>query len=150
ALALFDDQELIRRDAGQVIFDAAGPLDVDGGRRVFRETERQREIALRLVARSAADDAPLLADCALDADDGADAVAVGLHAAGSDAEKVVPVPAVVAKEVRRTVIGGDEHVEVAVVVDVRVRGAASADRALKVRSDRVAGVLELSLSEIVK
>src|SRR5262249_8194322 len=133
------------------ILDAARPLDVerrDGG--VLREAERDREIALRRVAGSTADDAPLPAAGALDADDGADAVLVRLRADRAHAEEVVPVAAVVAIQARRPVVGREQDVEVAVAIVVGVRGAARDDRPHELRADRLARVLELLLSDVAE
>src|SRR5687767_13770699 len=74
-LALFDEQKLIRGDVGDTVLLAAGPLDFDGRHRcVLAQAERQREVALRAVARAAADHAPLLAAGAVDAYHRADAI----------------------------------------------------------------------------
>src|SRR5206468_10841151 len=61
SLSLFDRHELIRGDIGDVILRTARPLDVDrADRLITAEPEGQRKIALRQVARPAADHAPLL------------------------------------------------------------------------------------------
>src|SRR5262245_51280561 len=142
ALAFFDGDELVGRDVRHAILRAARPFDLErGDGRVLREPERNRQIALRRVARPAAADAPLLAAGALDANDGADAVFVRLCADGANAEEVVLVAAVVAVEKRGTVVGRQQDVEVAVSVVVGVGGAARDDRPLELRTDGVARVL---------
>ncbi len=64
----------------------------------------------------------------VEADPGTDPVAIGRRARERDAQLVVRA-AVVAEEPRRTVVGRDEQVEIAVVVVVAVRRSAADHRA---------------------
>src|SRR5437764_12216019 len=77
--AFFHGDELIRRYVRDVLFLAAGPLDVDCRySRIAPETKRQCKVTLRAIAGAASDRVPLLARRALDASDRSNAVAVSL------------------------------------------------------------------------
>src|SRR5579885_2810842 len=92
-----DGQELVGRDIGEPLFDAAGPLDFERrGLWIGAQAEGQRQVTLRAVARSAAHHVPLLAGSAREAHHGADAVTIGFAAHQTDREPVVAVAAVIA------------------------------------------------------
>ena len=95
-----------------------------GDHRVFAQPEGQRQIALRAVARSAVHHAPLLAGRAFNAHHGADAVAIGFRARQPHRQPVILIAAIVAKQIGGAVVGGDQHVEVAVVIEIGIGRAA--------------------------
>src|SRR3990172_1401314 len=98
SLSFLDGDALVGRDVREPLFGPARPLDLERGDGAARaQAKRQREVALRAVARTAADPVPLLAGSALDAHDRADAVAVRLRTDGADGEPVVLIAAVIAE-----------------------------------------------------
>src|SRR5262249_23756916 len=118
--------------------------------RILAQAEGQRQIALRRIARPAADRVALLAACALHPDCGPDAVAIGFAADGAYTDPVVAIAAIVAIEVRRALVGSHEQVQVAVVIDIGVSGPAGDNRPIERRAHRWRGILELALAEITE
>ena len=125
--AFLDRNRLISLDAANLFAAAGRPGHadrVDAGRRA--EPERQRQFALRRVARSRLHDLPQLRAAGdHDVDAGADAIAVRRGADCLHPQHVVGVAAVVAQQAGRAAVGGDQDVEVTVVVVVAVGGAAA-------------------------
>src|SRR5262249_53667243 len=128
---------------------AARPFDRYGlDLRVLTEAKRQSEIGLRSVGRSAVDGPPLLAAGALDAHYGADAIAVGLRAHRADAKPLFFVTAIVAEQMGRAAVVGEQDVEVTIVVVVGVDGAARDQGRHELRADFGRHVLELPPAEV--
>src|SRR3954454_6953598 len=151
AAEFVDREELTRGDVRQLLDRATGPLDFDGsGDGLGAQAEGESQVALRAVAGAAADAVPLLARLAFDADDGADAVAIRLRAHGADGEPVIAIAAVIAEKVGGAVVGGDEQVEVAVMVDVGVGGAASDDGAAEFGGHGRGGVFEFAFAGVAE
>src|ERR1017187_3228893 len=150
-LILVDDDSLVRGHASEVLSRTAGPLHIYGrDRRIAAQAERQRQFALRAVTRSAADHVPLLAGRALDAHHGTYAVAVRPDPAQPHAQPVVAIAAVVAEKIGGAVVGGDQNVQVAVLVEIRVGGAARDQRPDEIGAHLGAHVVELVIAQIAK
>src|SRR5277367_3998610 len=114
------------------------------------EPKRQGEIALRAVTAATSYCVPLLAERALDTHHGSQGTAVRLGSPEAHAYPIVAVSAVVAKQNGRTVVGREQHIQVAVPVEIGVRRSARHDRTAEVRTDGVARVLELLLAKVSK
>src|SRR5471030_386038 len=128
---LVDRQKLVGRYVPNLLFAPAGPFHLDGRSVVFAKPESQGQVALRTVARSAANGVPLLAPGALHAHHGPDTVAIRLGPGQSHAQQVVAVAAVIAEQVSRSVVGGNQKIQVAVMVKIRIGGAAGDDGPVK-------------------
>src|SRR6202035_6063315 len=83
-----------------------------------------------------------------EADHGTDAVAVRLRPHRADGKPVIAVAAVVAVEVGGAVIGGDHDVEVAIMVEVAIGGAAGDEWAQEVGAEGAADVGEGAVAEV--
>src|SRR6185436_20149622 len=118
-LPLFDRDNPVDADRSHLVDDAARPSDLDEvDLRALLEPEVKPKVALRDVAVAAAhlvDERRVARD---DAHARADAVAVALDPDRLDDYRVVRIAAVVAEELRRAVEVVDDHVDVAVGVEV--------------------------------
>ena len=94
------------------------------------EAEGEHEFRLAQVASAAHEVLALDEVADFDFNASADCGAVGATAVAfeADAEPVVLVAAVVAEQAWRAAVGGEQHIEVAVAVDVGVGGAPADDR----------------------
>ena len=63
---------------------------------------------------------------------------------------MVAVAAIVAKQVRGAVIGGNQDVEIAVAVEIREGGAARHNGTVERRAHLCAHILELVIAQIAK
>jgi hypothetical protein len=143
---LVDSEELVRGNIGDLLAGAARPLDFEGRNQgVPTQAKCQSQIALRAIARSAADDVPLLAGTALDAHDGTNAVAVRFSTHRADGQPMVAVPKIVAVKIGRTIVGSDEKVEIAVAIDIGVGRTAGDDRARKLLSNGGGSTFKLAI-----
>src|SRR5205823_73547 len=89
----------------------------------FSQTEGEHQFALREITGSAAQHLPLLFAGILNSDHSANAVAVGTCAPQLYAQGVVPISTVISKQKRRTGIGGDEEVQIAVIINISIGSA---------------------------
>src|SRR6185436_19674769 len=126
--ALLNDDELVGADIRQSIYFAARPYDFEARNLLgFAEPECEWQLALRTVARPGLDQAPELRLVAhLQRDFGADAVAIGSRPDRLDAQQVILIAAVIAHQAGGPVVGGQEKVEIAIPVEIRI-GRAAAD-----------------------
>src|SRR3954451_24883336 len=147
ALALLDRDRLAGVSAGiDVLGRAVRPLHIDFRHlRRAAEAEGERQLALRHVAGSGAHHHPRRrAVRAGDARERADRVAIALRAADElHAQVLVLLAAVVAQYARRTVVVADHDVEIAVAVEIAVRGPARDHLLLQRRAGRRGHFLEL-------
>ncbi len=147
ALASFEILELL--DA------AVRPLDRDAVGLVFlAEAESERQFGLRKIAGAALYH-PRLGDAsAFETDNRSDGVAIGLGADEAEAEAVVPAlrieDLIVAEKIRRTVVGGEEQVEVAVAIEVCIGEAAPDFRLAEVGTSFTGDVTEGSIALVEK
>src|ERR1035438_1944550 len=122
------DEELVGGHIGELLAGAAGPLHFQRHGGSLTEPEGERQVAGRSVAGTAAHHIPLLPRPALYAHHGADTVAIRFRPGQAHVQPVVAVAAIVAIQVRGTVIGGNQNIEVAIAVEVRIGGAARHNR----------------------
>src|SRR5215467_14884429 len=106
-------------DSAELLGASAGPfygdlIDLVGA----ADAERYGAFGLRKVARTAAHDAHLAGSAEADSHHRADGVAVRFAAGEIQAERPVPGLDVVAEQIGRSVVGGEENVHVAVAVVV--------------------------------
>src|SRR5579872_6380112 len=78
SLRFLNSEKLVRHNIAKFLLRSARPFDFErGNHRVRTQSERQRQITLRAIARTAAHHAPLLARAALDPHHRPDPIAVG-------------------------------------------------------------------------
>src|SRR5258708_7699099 len=92
SLGLVDHDAPIRGHVREVLLRAARPFHLNRRGAVRAQAERQRQIALRAVARPAPHHRPLLAHT----HDRADSIAIGLGAYQPHAQPVIAIAAIVA------------------------------------------------------
>jgi len=85
-----------------------------------------------------------------DADDGANAVAVGLRADRADGQPVVPVAAVVFQQPRGPLVVDEQNVEIAIAIVVSIGGAPANLRHVERGAKRRADAFEASLAQIAE
>src|SRR5437660_3531025 len=156
AFALFDEDDLIGLDVFQRFDEAAGPADfekLDGFG--FADAEVEAQIVLRKIATAAADFVDLgmetfFAGEMRDAFDArADAAAIGFCANGFDFDPVVCGAGIAAQKLRKIVDGVDDHVEVAVIVEVAESAAARSDGHGDSGAGIVGNIVEAAVAQIL-
>src|SRR5688572_17334786 len=114
--AFFDRENLAGLLACKPIDATAGPHHFDTSHlRLPPKPERERQLTLRQVARTGLDH--LATHPAVRPSHGdmrADRISVRLCAAQHDTDRSIGTPAIVAQQLRRTIIGGDEKVGITV------------------------------------
>src|SRR5664280_2957013 len=147
AASFVHDEELAGGHVGKLLPDAAGPLHFQRHGGGLSQPRGQRQVAGRTVAGAGAHHIPLLPRSSLYAHHGADSVAIRLRPGQAHVQPVVTVAAIVAIQVRRTVIGGNQNVEIAVAVEIGIGGAARHNRTMERGVHLCAHVLELTLAQ---
>src|SRR5713101_3972869 len=134
---------------------AVRPLDHDAVGLVFlAEAESERQFGLRKIAGAALYH-PRLGDAsAFETDNRSDGVAIRLGAGEAEADAVAPAlrieDLIVAEEISRTVVGGEEQVEVAVAIEVGIGEAAPDFRLAEVGTSFTGDVTECSIALVEK
>src|SRR4051812_8064496 len=119
ALRFVADVQLVGGDVRETLLRARRPRDLDElGPGEFTEPEVQPEIVLRVVARSAGHLVQLRAPSSGHLHPGADPGPVRFGPHALDEDRVVPGAPIIPEERRRAVQIVDEHVDIAVVVEV--------------------------------
>src|SRR5437588_1008246 len=132
----------------QLVGLSAWPLDFNCIRFIFLpESKARDELALREIARAAADHLPLFFIARHNPEYRANAIAVRLGANQLDAQAVI-CRAFVAEQVRTSTIGGHEHIQRAVVVYVRISCAAADTRCCEDLAERLGDLNKLSAAQI--
>src|ERR1039457_5246 len=121
---LVDEHALIGGHILELLFGAAGPHHFQVGGRMRAQSEGKGQIALRAVAGAAAHHVPLFAACAFHPNHRADPIAIRFRTCQTNAQPMVAVAAVIAQKNRRSVVGGDQDVQIAVVVEIGIGRAA--------------------------
>ena len=125
-LRLLDDDEVIGGEIANAFLQARRPGELDElHRRRAPQSEMKAEIAVRVVARTAHHLVDLRPPARGDLHPCPDGGAVRLGADALDQDRVLPVPAIVAQQGRRTIQVVDDDVDVAVVVEIADGAAAS-------------------------
>src|SRR5271166_5864224 len=101
---------------------AAGPLDYHTVDLVaLSDAERDWQLGLRQITRTAADHARLVAGAVKQANHSADRIPVGLGPLQLEANAAIAIGDVGAEQVGITAVGGNENVEVAVAIEIGAR-----------------------------
>src|SRR6185437_5486361 len=131
--------------------NAARPADFNSiHARIFSQPECQRELRLRTVARAATHHLGLTPGSRFHRHKRTEAIAARFAAHGLDRNPVILVSTVVAENARGAVIVVDYDVEIAIAIEVAIRGPPSHDRLLEIRTGGFADVRELALLIVVK
>src|SRR5215469_877250 len=150
SLPFLDGEGLTCRDVREFLDLTAWPLDLDVfGLGVRAQSKRQHQFALREVARTRAQHLPLLVATGGQTNDRTDAIAIRSCANEFEAQAVIRPPFVM-KQVGWPAIGGDNHIEEAVIVDVGISGRAGYFRSGKRLAHLSGDFRELSSPEIAE
>src|SRR6185437_435234 len=154
ALSLLHRDELVGFDFGNEVLLAAGPHDGQADRLALlrlAQTERERQLALGQVARpSLYHGGEPRAFAGLYRYLGPDAVTIGPRAHGFHPQHVVLVAIVVAQQSGRTTIGGNQKVEVAVIVEIAIGRSPSDDRPGQCLSYPGRHFIEFALAQVAE
>src|SRR5450755_1897379 len=154
ALSFLNRNELVGLDTCHEILLADGPHDGQTHRLArlgFAQPEGERQFALRQLARTGFHHAKKpLAFVGFYCHVCADAVTVRARAHSFHSEHVVLVAVVIAQQSSRPIVGGDEQIEVAVIVEVAVCRAAADDGPWQRRSELGRDFLKLFLAQIAE
>src|ERR1700722_12554813 len=130
--------ELVEVVGGEVVeglAGAAGPGDFYcGDHGGIAEAEAGAEVALRQVATAAGDFADLVYTTCGDFDSGAEGIAVGFCADQCEIHEMIFMECVVVQKSGWIAIVGDDHVDVAVVVEIGERDTAGGPRGKRVEA----------------
>src|SRR5439155_4675076 len=121
-----NDQELVAGNVLELVHDAARPPDfqpVQSAR--LAQADVYPQIVLGKIAPAAADLVNLTTPAGKNRDPSANTVPIGLGAHGADREPMVLVSSVVAQQGKRIILIVDDDVQIAIVVKVAERYAAS-------------------------
>jgi hypothetical protein len=125
--AFFHGKDLIALDIRQLGIHAARPEDFDGiDLRSLAKTEVQSGILCRLVAHSTF---PLIVQSQIarsHPDPGAHAIAIRFCAYQQDLHPMIPIPTVIAEQLRSLAAVVDENVEIPIIIKV-ANGSTTAD-----------------------
>src|SRR5205085_8277972 len=117
SLPFFHGDGLIRGNVCELVSFSAWPFYPQGRNPgFFSQTEGEHQLALREITGSAAQHLPLLFAGILNSNHSANAVAVGTCAPQLYAQGMVPISTVISKQKRRTGIGGDKEIQIAVII----------------------------------
>ena len=87
---------------------------------------------------------------ALDMNHAADAISIALCPGQPDAEPVIAIAAIIAIQICRAIIGGDQKVQVAVTVEIRIGRPSPDDGAIEGGAHRGCHVPEMATPKIAK
>src|SRR6185312_11961264 len=149
SLSFFHNHGLIAIEIAQVVHLSAWPVNLYGVRfSSSAQAESHDQLTLRQIA-AAVQHLVLRVRSVFQADDGANAVAVGLVSNELDSQAMIG-SADIAEEDHCPGVGGNEQVEVAVVIDICISRSAGHARRAELRPHLRRHLFKLSLPQVVK
>src|SRR5215471_2471214 len=151
AFAFLNRDRLICAHVRQRLHAAGWPCDFHAGDFFgLAQPKCHRQLALGSIARSALHHAPEFLIAGLHNDLRSYAVAIGSRANRLDPEQVVLIASVVSQQSRGTIVGRDQQIEVAIIIEVAISCSPRDDGLLQSLAQFRRYLIELLLAEIAK